>query len=204
VAVSNNGGFTWTDRPVPCSRAASGVGLDHAFPNVSVDPAGNVWLAWSAGTDNANGSNTKGVIVTGLSRNHGATWSCSKPISSGQSIQPWLAAAAHGVDLVFYKNIGTTASQRWAVELAQNVNADTSPVVTAWHAPKTLVAVHRGIVCEAGASCNTGRQLFDDFGIAVDTGGDAHIAYSRDATCNQCTSTVYAVQTSGTTIGPSN
>ena len=74
----------------------------------------------------------------------------------------------------------------------------------AWQAPHTIVVVHRGIVCEAGASCASGRQLFDDFGVAVDTLGDAHIAYSRDATCAQCTSTGYAVQTSGTRIGAAN
>jgi hypothetical protein len=204
VAVSNNGGFTWTDRPVPCSTVAANVGLNHAFPNVAVDPAGNVWLAWSAGTDNANGSNTKGVIVTALSRNHGVSWSCSKPISTGQSIEPWLAAGSHGVDLVFYKNIGTSSSQRWAVELAQNLHPDTAPVVTGWQRPRTLVVVHHGIVCEAGAGCTSGRQLFDDFGVAIDTHGNAHIAYSRDAACNQCTATGYAVQRSGATIGPPN
>lgn len=204
MAVSNDGGFHWTDRPVPCSTTASNVGLDHAFPNVSVDPAGNVWLAWSAGTDDANGSNTRGVIVTALSRNHGVTWSCSKPISTGQSIQPWLAAGGNGIDLVFYKNIGTTAAQRWAVEFAQNLNPDTAPVVTGWQTPQTLVTVHQGVVCEAGASCTSGRQLLDDFGVAIDTRGEAHIAYSRDAACAQCTSTSYAVQTSGSTIGRSN
>jgi hypothetical protein len=204
VAISNDGGFHWTDRAVPCSTARRNVGLNHAFPNVSVDRAGNLWLAWSAGADDANGSNTKGAIVTALSRNHGVTWSCSKPISTGQSIEPWLAAASHGVDLVFYKNIGTRGSQRWAVELAQNPHTDTAPSVTGWRPPRSLVVVHRGIVCEAGATCNTGRQLFDDFGVAVDTHGFAHIAYSRDAACDQCTTTGYAVETSGATIGSSN
>jgi hypothetical protein len=201
VAVSNDGGFHWIDRAVPCSTAAPNLGLDHAFPNVSVDPAGNVWLAWSAGADDANGSNTKGVIVTAVSRNHGLTWSCSQPISTGQSIQPWLAAASGGVDLVFYKNVGTTTAQSWAVELAQNVHADTAPTATGWSTPQTLVTVHHGVVCEAGATCSAGRQLFDDFGVAVDQRGYAHIAYSRDAACSQCTSTGYAVQTSGATIG---
>jgi hypothetical protein len=201
VAVSNDGGFHWVDQPVPCSIAAPNVGLGHAFPNVSVDPAGNVWLAWSAGVDDANGSNISGRIVTALSRDHGRTWSCSLPIATGQAIQPWLASAAAGVDLVFYKNVGTKTAQTWAVEFAQNVRADTAPVVSNWSTPQALTIVHHGVVCEAGATCSSGRQLLDDFGVAVDQRGYAHIAYSHDAACNQCTFTGYAVQTSGTTIG---
>jgi Neuraminidase (sialidase) len=201
LAVSNDGGFHWADRPVPCSTAAPNVGLGHAFPNVSVDPAGNVWLAWSAGVDDANGFNTSGRVITALSRDHGSTWSCSQPIATGQSIQPWLASASGGVDLVFYKNVGTTAAQSWAVELAQNAHADTAPAVTGWSTPQLLTVVHHGGVCEAGATCTSGRQLFDDFGVAVDMRGDAHIAYSHDASCSQCTYTGYAVQTAGTTIG---
>jgi hypothetical protein len=201
VAVSNDGGFHWIDRAVPCSIAAPNVGLGHAFPNVSVDPAGNVWLAWSAGADDANGFNSTGRIVTALSRDHGRTWSCSQPIATGQAIQPWISSASGGVDLVFYKNVGTKTAQTWAVEFAQNVHPDTAPVVTGWSSPQTLTVVHHGVVCEAGATCTSGRQLFDDFGVAVDQRGDAHIAYSQDATCSQCTFTGYAVQTSGTTIG---
>ena len=204
VAVSNDGGFHWTDREVPCSIAAPNVGLGHAFPNVSVDPAGNVWLAWSAGTDDANGINTSGTIFTAVSRNHGLTWSCSGAISRGQAIQPWLAAASGGVDLVFYENVGTASAQSWSVELAQNVHPDTAPVPTGWSAPQPLVHVHSGAVCEGGVSCSSGRELLDDFGVAVDTRGEAHIAYSHDAPCAQCTYTGDAVQTSGVVVGRSN
>jgi hypothetical protein len=47
LGVSADGGHTWADDPIPCSTAASGTDLNHNFPNVSVDPAGNVWYAWS-------------------------------------------------------------------------------------------------------------------------------------------------------------
>jgi len=204
LAVSNDGGFHWTDRAVPCSIAASTVGLGHAFPNVSVDPAGNVWLAWSAGTDDANGFNTSGVIFTAVSRNHGSTWSCSPAIAGGQSIQPWLSAGAAVVDLVFYKNVGSKAAPNWWVEFAQNLHPDTAPAATGWSAPQAVLHVHNGAVCEGGVSCTSGRQLLDDFGVAVDTHGEAHIAYSHDATCTQCTFTGYAVQTSGSTVGAPN
>ncbi|MDQ1381562.1 MAG: hypothetical protein QOJ71_2281 [Actinomycetota bacterium] len=204
LAVSNDGGFHWIDRSLPCSIAAPTVGLGHAFPNVSVDPAGNVWMAWSAGNDDANGFNTSGAIFTAVSRNHGSTWSCSSAIAGGQSIQPWLAAGTAGVDLVFYKNVGTKAAPNWWVEFAQNLHPDTAPVAKGWSAPQALLHVHTGKVCEGGVSCTSGRQLLDDFGVAIDTHGEAHIAYSHDATCSQCTFTGYAVQRSGPTIGAPN
>src|SRR5205823_1765913 len=69
LAVSADGGHTWTDRPIPCSVAPASTDLDHNFPDVSVDPAGNVWYAWS----------DDHTIRTAKSSNHGQTWSCSTP-----------------------------------------------------------------------------------------------------------------------------
>src|SRR5206468_1988597 len=63
VAVSNNGGYTWTDRPIPCSHE-SGKDLDHNFPNISVAPNGTVWAAWSDDTS----------VFTASSSDHGVTW----------------------------------------------------------------------------------------------------------------------------------
>jgi hypothetical protein len=209
LAVSNDGGFHWTDRPIPCSVGAANVGLDHAFPNVSVDPAGHIWFAWSAGRDDANGFNAAGSIVTALSTNHGRSWACSRPIATGQAIDPWLSAASAGVDLVFYKNIGTTKHPTWAVEFTQNRHADTAPVLNGWTTPIAVIRVHTGKVCEAGIACTRGRQLLDDFGVAADQHGYAHIAYTHDAPCftgdttNGCSDTGYAVQTGGATIGTS-
>jgi len=61
-------------------------------------------------------------------------------------------------------------------------------------------------VCEQGFTCGGGRQLFDDFGVAVDPSGFAHIAYSHDAPDlgGSGTYTGYAVQTGGTAVGTSN
>ena len=92
LAVSSDGGHTWSDNPIPCSTESSTTDLNHNFPNVSVDPAGNVWYAWS------NDHN----IYTAESTNHGQTWTCSPAVStnSAQAIFPWLAATSGGVDLV--------------------------------------------------------------------------------------------------------
>jgi hypothetical protein len=194
LGVSADGGHTWTDQPIPCSTASASTALDHNFPNVSVAPNGNVWYAWS---DDHN-------IYTAESTDHGKTWTCSPAVStnSAQGIFPWLAATSSGVDLVYYASPTTGSGQTWYVYFAQNTAGSPS----GWGTPQQLNAVHSGSVCESGATCSTGRQLFDDFGVDTDSSGWAHIAYSQDSPRlgGSGTSTGYAVQTAGTQIGAPN
>lgn len=195
LAVSNDGGYTWVDRPVSCSTASSQTSLGHNFPDVSVDPSGHLWMAWSDDTN----------VTTAVSSDHGATWSCSHPVSTNtaHAIFPWLVATSSGVDLVYYAT--TTApgsSQSWSVYFAQ----DKAGTAGGWGAPAPVTTVHKGTVCESGATCSSGRQLFDDFGVDTDQSGLAHIAYSHDAPDLGGTGTYtgYAVQTGGTAVGPPN
>ena len=192
LAVSADGGNTWSDKPIPCSTSWGG-SLDHNFPNVSVAPNGTLWYA---------ASNDKNVY-TATSSDHGATWTCSGPVStnSAQAIFPWLVATSAGVDLVYY-GAPTAANQTWHVYFAQN----TAGTPTGWGTPQQLMAVHTGGVCEGGISCTGGRQLLDDFGVDTDQAGWAHIAYSHDAPDlgGSGTYTGYAVQTSGTPVGAPN
>jgi len=157
---------------------------------VSVDPAGHVWFAWS---DDHN-------IYTAESTDHGQSWTCSPAVSTNtaQAIFPWLAATSSGVDLVYY-GAPSTSNQTWSVYFAQNVAGS-------WGTPQQLMAVHKGSVCESGATCTTGRQLFDDFGVDTDLNGWAHITFSQDSPSlgGSGTSTGYAVQTGGTQAGAPN
>jgi hypothetical protein len=193
LGVSADGGHTWTDNPIPCSVAGSTTDLSHNFPNVSVAPNGNIWYAWS---DDHN-------IATAESTDHGKTWTCSPAVSTNtaQAIFPWLVATSAGVDLVYY-GAPTTTNQTWSVYFAQNTSG--SPAT--WGTPAQLMAVHQGSVCESGATCTSGRQLFDDFGVDTDSNGWAHIAFSQDSPSlgGSGTSTGYAVQTGGTAIGSPN
>ena len=193
LAVSSDGGHSWSDQPIPCSVASATTDLDHNFPNVSVDPAGNLWYAWS---DNHS-------VKTAESTNHGKTWTCSGAVSSGsaQAIFPWLAATSKGVDLVYY-GAPTRKNQIFYVDFVQNLSGKPS----GWSAPQRLMAVHKGSVCEEGISCENGRQLFDDFGVDTDASGFAHIAYSHDSPNlgGSETYTGYAVQTAGTPVGEPN
>jgi hypothetical protein len=191
LGVSSDGGSTWTDRPIPCSTASPTTDLSHNFPNVSVAPNGTIYYAWS---DDHN-------VSTASSTDHGQTWTCSGPVSTNtaQAIFPWLVATNSGVDLVYYGAPTTGSGQTWSVYFAQNLGG-------AWGTPQQLMPVHSGSVCESGASCTSGRQLFDDFGVDTDSSGWAHIAFTQDSPGlgGSGSSTGYAVQTAGTAVGPSN
>ncbi|TML08124.1 MAG: hypothetical protein E6G41_02985 [Actinobacteria bacterium] len=194
VAVSTDGGRTFTDRPVPCSLTR-GKDLDHNFPNVSVAPDGSLWYAWS---DDRN-------VRTAVSHDHGQTWSCSGNVATGlkRGIFPWLAATSAGVDLVFYGTPDANGpNMTWYAEFAQNTAGTTG----GWGAPQAITSVHKGDVCEGGISCTGGRQLLDDFGVDTDGSGWAHIAYSHDSPDlnGPGTYTGYAVQTGGTRVGVPN
>jgi hypothetical protein len=120
---------------------------------------------------------------------------------SAQAIFPWLAATSAGVDLVYY-GAPTARNQTFYVDFVQNL----SSAPTGWGTPQRLVAAHKGAVCEEGATCLGGRQLFDDFGVDTDGHGWAHIAYSHDSPTlgGSETYTGYAVQTGGTRVGQPN
>jgi hypothetical protein len=192
LAVSADGGSSWTDKPIPCSTGWGG-SLDHNFPNVSVTPNGRLWYSVS---------NDKNVFAA-TSANHGATWKCSGAISKNtkQAIFPWLVATNSGIDLVYY-GTPTTANQTWSVYFVQ----DLASTPNGWGTPQKLMPVHTGAVCEGGISCTGGRQLLDDFGVDTDRSGWAHIAYSHDAPAlgGSGSYTGYAVQTGGTAVGPPN
>jgi hypothetical protein len=195
MAVSNDGGHTWTDRPIPCSVSTES--LANQFPNVSVAPDGTLWASWS---DSHN-------VFTAVSHDHGTTWACSPAVgaNTAQAIFPWMVATSAGVDLVYY---GTTtpesssATPTWSVYFAQNL----ASTPTGWGTPTQLMPVHQGTVCEEGVECTSGRQLLDDFGVDTDQEGMAHIAYSHDAPNlgGATTFTGYARQVGGTPVGYPN
>ena len=192
LGVSNDGGATWTDKPIPCSTQFGANGLDHNFPNVSVAPNGTIFYAMS---------NDKAVYVA-ESTDHGDSWTCSGPVSStSQAIFPWIVATDSGEDLVYYGAVGSGASQTWYVYFAQNLTQS----VSGW-SNQQLMPVHQGPVCEGGVSCTGGRQLLDDFAVDTDQSGWAHIAYSHDAPDlgGSGSYTGYAVQQSGTPVGAAN
>lgn len=197
LGVSNDGGSTWTPKPIPCTTAFGKGGLGHNFPNVSVAPDGTLYYAVSNNTN----------VYVARSADHGDTWTCSGPVSTAKnSIFPWLVATNAGVDLVYYgtpdtTRPGETDKRTWYVYFAQNLNNDGKNWSTSQVTP-----VHQGPICEEGITCDNGRQLFDDFGVDTDPAGNAHIAYTMDSPSlgGSGSATGYARQNSGTAVGYPN
>jgi hypothetical protein len=150
-----------------------------------------VWAVWSDDTN----------VYTASSDDNAASWTCDGAVSTttARGVFPWIAARNGGADLVFYGTPDRTASPTWYVEFAQNPSGQPH----GWQAPQQLMSVHTGAVCEAGANCTSDRQLFEDFGLDIDTGGYAHIAYSHDAPDlgGPGSYTGYAVQVTGGRVG---
>jgi hypothetical protein len=181
VAISTDGGATFTDRPVFINPDPT-VGYGHQFTNISVDVAGNVYAVFG---DNH-------IIWYAWSTNHGTTWSSPRQVSGGPAataIFPWSVAGTAGkLDIVYYGTSyydGTTvpdnypASAAWTVYFAQNLDATSTKGSFSQVAASPIV--HYGGVCESGIACTGNRDLYDDFGVAANPQtGLASIVYTDD------------------------
>jgi len=185
MAVSTNGGKTFTDHMV-YNGPNNQVSYNHNFTNVSIDKDGNVYSVFS---DNHN-------VYYSFSTNHGSTWSAPvkvNPPAAATAIFPWSVANNAGhLDIVFY---GTSyydgvnppdnypMSAAWYVYLVQNLNA--TKAGSTFTSVQATPVVHFGGVCESGVSCMGNRDLYDDFGVAVNPlTGLASIVYSDDQYIN--------------------
>lgn len=185
IAVSTDGGKTFTDNMV-YNNPNTTVSYGHQFVNISLDSAGNLYSVYS---DNHN-------VYYSYSTDHGTTWSAPVQVNSAPAntaIMPWSVANNAGhIDIVWY---GTSyydgvnppdnypMSASWYVYMTQNLSA-TTPGSTFTQVSATPI-IHYGGVCESGVGCTGNRDLYDDFGIAVQPKtGLASIVYSDDQYTN--------------------
>jgi hypothetical protein len=199
IGVSIDQGKTFTDYIVYDDTTRNS-DFGHAFVNVSVDKAGNVYVVFS---DDHN-------VYYSVSRNFGQTWSPRVQINkapSNTAIYPWATAGSAGeLDVVWYgtsyccagTEFGTGRGPtyypqfdasgspvNWYVYFAQNVNALSAP--SSFIQVAASGVIHRGDICELGAGCGDGmnRDLLDDFGVAASpTTGMAAIIYTSDQYVN--------------------
>jgi len=201
IAVSSDGGRTFTDHAVYVNPNTA-VAYGHQFVNVSVDRAGTVYVVY---TDNHN-------LFYSFSTDGGQTWTGPIQVNqapSATAIMPWSVACDPGqLNIVWYGTSfydGTTApdnypaSAAWYVFFAQNLNAAVAG--SAFTQAAATPIIHYGGVCESGVGCTGNRDLFDDFGVAVNpTTGLASIAYSDDQPGNTGSADHTAIATQ--TVGP--
>jgi hypothetical protein len=181
MAVSTDGGSTFTDYPVYVNKKAT-VDYGHQFTNVSIDKAGNVYSVY---TDDHH-------VYYSFSTTHGKTWKGPYAVTAttyGTQIMPWSTAGDAGkLDVVYYRThyskTGVTPdsypnSAAWTVGFAQNLKA--LKPGSKWIRYIPTHVIHRGGVCESGAACTGNRDLYDDFGVAANPfTGLASIVYSND------------------------
>jgi hypothetical protein len=163
------------------STCPTGLGLGNLFPALAVDNFGNVYAAWSDGTD----------IYYSYSTTHGTSWTGAVKITQGTSqagksnVFPWVAADANGhVAIAWYGanaccNSNTLPpSTEWNVFVAETVNGHAGvPVFTLSQA--TDHVNHKGSISTGGLTGTSDRSLADFFQIAIDpTNHLINIAYA--------------------------
>lgn len=196
------GPVSWTDYVAYPGPA----GQDYAniFPTISLDRAGNIYVAW-AGDTSSSASNR--VYEIHAKASDPSSWSAPFQVAEPQShsnVFPWISAGREGVlDMTWYEGrlvgsgsacptnqtgtpndsngVNNNCFNVWHVEFAQITNANTSSPVLR-RSPASSV-MHRGSICEQGLACTTGggdRTLLDFFSMSLDPAGGANIAYASD------------------------
>jgi hypothetical protein len=175
LAKSVDGGQTWVLKLVFQDHA--GANLANVFPNVAVDSASNVYVAYSDGTN----------IHLTVSRDGGTTFSAPVRVNNGATsktaLAPWIVAGSAGkVNITWW---GTSSSSnmdlnaQWQVFMAQSLNALNS-VPTFSQAAATPV-MHVGAICVNGTGCASGtRNLAEYFAPTSFIEGSELILYSDD------------------------
>jgi hypothetical protein len=196
VAVSHDEGLTWTN-VVAYDGTAKKARVGHPFTTAAIDPAGNIYIAFSQRLEPSK----KTSVYMIRSTDGAKTW--SKPFlvndpHNGSNVMPSIVAPKAGVvDFAYYSTkVGDFDSKlgEWAVEFTQTKNA-ASAHPTFVHSRIGGLAHYRDI-CLAGTLCAvTGgnRNLSDYLGLTVDAKGLAQVVWTDDA--NGASATYYAEQT---------
>lgn len=207
VSHSLDDGATW--KSVMAFNGPVTANYGHIFPSMAVDAMGNVYAVWS---DDQN------VFYTSSS-DKGNTWAPARQVTDSTKdgghlthIFPWIAAGTNGgIDIVYYQTTGANPqldTNQWEVGMAQNLNALSAASTFRYYTPSDHI-IHKGKICEGGIGCTGGRELADDFQIAIDPKGLANIAYANDNdpktnTKQPRTQTYFTKQVYGPNVGTPN
>lgn len=178
VGRSEDGGLTWTN--VVAMRAPVGSKLGELIPWMSVDKAGNLYVAAAGWIHNADGSRTNGLFMA-ASTDRGATWTGPVKVNQGAGavVFPTVVGGADGIaDFAWVESTAATTDDTtgsWTLRFAYSRDATAAaPTFTEVAGP----VVHTGDVCTKGILCAVGgdRTLLDFIDMTIDTFGYAHIA----------------------------
>jgi hypothetical protein len=179
-AVSEDGGLTWSVRPIPTSATQ-----DESDPSTAVGAGGSVYTGWEQGADNAVGS--KPYIA--VSHDKGTTWSTPVDVGAafGISNVQFPEVIAGDDDRAAFAFLGTptggddqaaTFAGTWHMYIASTY--DGGATWTTVDATPTD-PVQRGCIWLAGGS-STCRNLLDFNDIDVDALGRVLVGYADGCT----------------------
>lgn len=177
VAVSDDGGATWSSRLV----AAVPGGFDNLWAvQGAADDAGALHVAWAART------NETMTLFYATSADAGLTWSVPEPIrAEGLNFLPWVAARGAGQVAVGWYGSGDADATGDPVEAAADAAwfayaAERASDGAAWTVTRVSDdPVKTGPVCPRGAACTADRELLDYVSLDYDLDGRLHFAFAR-------------------------
>jgi len=175
LAKSVDGGQSWTLKLV--FQAPNTVSLAHVFPSLSLDRAGNLYIAFSDGSSSFLTASTDG----------GATWTTPVRVNAGANlkttVEPWVVAGDAGkVDIFFYGTSDSSfnsSTAHWSIYMAQSQNALAS--VPTFSITAATGVMHIGAICNNGLACANGtRNLLEYFYPDVYPDGNVFVPYPDD------------------------
>jgi hypothetical protein len=203
VAVSHDGGATWTD------HAAASVPDDaYGFPIVAVDAAGTAYLVFSHDPRIPGGGwpghpvGTPSVFVA-TSRDEGLHWSAPVAVSPPgvPAVFPWIVAGSAGrIAVAWYEGQLPTPGERvpnlWHVAVALSLDADqAAPAFEEVDASGGIN--HAGAICTWGIGCTASggdRSMLDFFEMRLLSDGHPVLAFAGDTPAYQAFVSIYATR----------
>lgn len=187
LAVSHNGGSTWTSHNV-----ASVGGTECIFPGVARDALGTLYVTWCEFGSLGFPSSGNARIYLAASKDDGATWSTPLVLSDDANFNvfPWIVAGNAGrVFVTWYEGVPILPDVlhvrdpvlaflvNWHVEVSWSLNADQAAPL--FQRVAATGVTHTGPICTSGTGCLPGtRGLLDFFEMTEMLGGNVAIAYA--------------------------
>jgi len=176
VAVSEDGGTTWSVRKNPASTAGD------SDPSVGIGAKGTVYMGYQA---------ADGTPRVAVSRDKGKTWTDDQNVGASLGIHNVVfpAVVAGDDDRASFAFIGTTTAGNY--QDATNFKGDwhlyISTTIDGGAHWKTVDAtptdpVQKGSICTGGTTCGNDRNLLDFMDVTVDGQGRVLVGYADGCT----------------------
>lgn len=208
VAVSTDGGVTWTNKTV--FRGPEHSNAAYALPSAAIDDAGNMYMVFA---QDISDTPLRWHIYLMRSADGGQTWD-TKPIQVDAGIKnaamPHIVAGSDGrIGIAFYGTLDdgdprVNDNADWDTYYATSLDA-MAPAPQFTMTKVSTRHAHHGRVCPLGLACSSGRDLHDLFDLRLDAAGGANIPWTDTSGNNKATAAtesqiMFSCQTSGPSL----